>query len=452
MRTMRRRDLVLAGLGLAGGLSAGQVWGQAKPAKRILVWSEGTAPKSVYPNDINGAVAEGLAGLRGYDIRTAGLDDPEQGVADAVLRETDVLFWWGHQKHGQVTDENVARIVRRVKEDGMGVVFLHSAHFSKPLKAVLNATGAWSSYVNDGQPQDVSVLLPNHPIARGVRPFIVPKEERYEEPFEVPQPEAVVFDAFYESTKTRARQGLCWTIGKGRVFYLRLGHEEFPVYFMPEVRRILRNAALWTARDEAAIAEDADPFAPAARAVREPTLAVIAQNAGYGGTDITAGGEVAAQRFVRAAAGKVRFTPLAAYGTEKVCHAGWYEATLPANGANVVTAPKRSELWKLSANHNKQMNPPVERGGKTEFDPGDKSFGLWVASESFQGETIYTEDVLQTLIIRFKANDRHKAHIYKAVRSDGTPVPNTVLIGFEYSTNNDNQEIVALVENVRAAA
>ena len=447
---MRRRSLVLAGLGLAGGLWAGGASGQAKKNKKILVWSEGTAPKSVYPNDINGAVAACLSGLRGYDVQTSGLNDPDQGVSEATLNSTDVLFWWGHQKHGQVTDENVARIVRRVKEDGMGVVFLHSAHFSKPLKAVLGATGAWKEYINDGQPQNISVLVPNHPIARGVRPFVVPKEERYEEPFEVPQPEAVVFDGFYESTKTHARQGLCWTIGKGRVFYLRLGHEEFPVYFMPEVRRILRNSALWAARDEATILEDADPFSAAARATHEPTLAVIARDAGYGGTDITQGGEINAQRFVRAGKGKVQFTPLAAYGVEKVCHAGWYEAKEASTGATYPT--KRSELWKLDAKHNKQMAPPLASGGKSEFDPGDTPFGLWVASEAFAGETICTEDALQTFVKRFKANDRHKAHVYKAVRTDGTPVPDAVIIGFEYSTNNDNQEVVTLVENVRAVA
>lgn len=448
---MRRREFFRDGgrymvggtLLLAGGRTMAAT--QQTPPKRrtILVWSEGTAPKDVFPNDINGAVAEGLAKLRGYTVKTASITDPEQGVSQAALDETDVLIWWGHQRHGRVSDEAVQRIVARVRDGGMGVIFLHSAHFAKPLQAVLGSSGAWSAYVNDRSTHRITVADAKHPIARGVRDFVIPKEERYEEPFIVPEPEAVVFDGYYESTKTKARQGLCWTIGKGRVFYFRPGHEEFPIFFMPEVRRILRNAALWCARDEAGIWEDNDPAAPAARAANEPPLALILREAGYGGTEVTANGEISAQRFIKAGPGPVKFTPLAAYGVEKVCHAGWYAA-----GATD-KEPKRSELWKVDAPNNKRMNPPLTRGAKTEFDPGDKPFGLWVATEGFKGETIYTEDDLQAFVKRFPAHGRHKAHVYTAVRSDYTAVANAVIIGFEYSTNDDNQEVVALVENVR---
>jgi hypothetical protein len=328
----------------------------------------------------------------------------------------------------------------------MGFIALHSAHFSKPLKALLGTSGAWSAYVNDGKPHQISVSDPQHPIARGVRPFTIPREERYEEPFVVPAPEAVVFHGFHESTKTAARQGLCWTIGKGRFFYFRPGHEEFPVYFMPEIRRILRNAALWAARDEAGIWEDADSSATAARAAGEPPLALILRDAGYGGTDITAGGEIDARLLVKAGAGNVTFRPLAAYGVLKTCAAGWYKA-VPGSEAAV----SRAELWKIDAPNNKRMNPPLMKNGKTSFDPGSAPFGLWVATEGFKNETIFTEDARQASIKRFPAAKRHKAHIYAAVTSDGKPVPNSILIGFEYSTNDDNQEIVALVENVRPA-
>lgn len=412
--------------------------------RRILVWSEATAPKSVYPNDISGAVVEGLAKLRGYAASAASINDPEQGLVQSVLEQTDVLFWWGHQRHGDVPQPTVERIVQRVREGGMGVIFLHSAHFSRPLQAVLKSSGAWSDYVNDGQPHRIRVTDPRHPIARGVRNFLIPKEERYEEVFVVPTPEAVVFDGFHEGTRTIARQGLCWTVGKGRIFYFRPGHEEYPIFFMPEVRRILRNAALWCANDEAGIWEDCDPAASAARATNEPPLALILRDLGYAGTDVTAAGELAGQRFVKAGPGPVRFTPLAAYGVEKICRGGWYEAGNPNR------QPKKTTLWTIDAPHNKQVKPPLMPNSKIEFDPGDnKLFGLWVATEGFPGETIYTEDALQAFIKRFPATGRHKAHFYAAVRTDNTPIPNAVLIGLEYSTNDDNQEIVALVENVK---
>ena len=167
---------------------------------------------------------------------------------------------------------------------------------------------------------------------------------------------------------------------------------------------------------------------------------------GYGGADVTKGGEIDAQRLVKAGLGMVTFQPLAAYGVPQICAAGWYKVA-----DDKAQQPSRTTLWKIDGPYNKQKNPPLMPGAETRFDPGSEPFGLWVATEAFQGETIYTEDALQVFVKRFPATNRHKAHIYAAVKSDGTPVPNAVLIGFEYSTNDDNQEIVALVENVRPA-
>ena len=131
-----RRALIGGGLALASGALLG-LDAQARPRKKrqVVVWSEGTAPKNVYPNDVNTAIAEGLKPLKGYDIVIASLNDAEQGLPDSVLNNTDVLIWWGHQRHGDVKDELVQRITRRVKEDGMGFIPTHSAHFSKPLES-----------------------------------------------------------------------------------------------------------------------------------------------------------------------------------------------------------------------------------------------------------------------------------------------------------------------------
>ena len=245
-----RRALLGGGLVLAGGaLIAPNA--QARPGKKrqVVVWSEGTAPKSVYPNDINTAIAEGLKPLKGYDIHIASLNDPEQGLPDSLLDSTDVLIWWGHQRHGDVKDELVQRITRRVKEDGMGFLPTHSAHFSKPLKAILGTPCAWSYYIPDGARVDVIVQAPHHPIARGVKDFTVPHTERYGDPFQVPAPEAVIFDGIYTlpdgKTGEHAQQGMVWTIGKGRVFYFQLGHETYPIYDMPEVQQIFRNGVQW---------------------------------------------------------------------------------------------------------------------------------------------------------------------------------------------------------------
>src|SRR5579871_909863 len=131
-----RRALLGGGLALAGGLlldspldAAAQATGKGK--RRLVVWSEGTAPKNIYPNDINTVIAEGLKPLKNWDITVASINDPDQGLPDDVLKNTDVLIWWGHKRHDEVKDELVKRIVSRVKDDGMGFIPTHSAHYSK---------------------------------------------------------------------------------------------------------------------------------------------------------------------------------------------------------------------------------------------------------------------------------------------------------------------------------
>ena len=153
-------------------------------------------------------------------------------------------------RHGQVKDDRVAQIVDRVKKDGMGFIALHSSHFSKALKKVLGTNCGFKAYVCDGSSVQVIVKDKNHPIAKGIKDFTLANTERYSEPFEVPEPEAVVFDGIYslpDGSKEPSRQGLCWTVGKGKVFYFQPGHETYPHFFDDNVRRILRNAVVWAA-------------------------------------------------------------------------------------------------------------------------------------------------------------------------------------------------------------
>lgn len=249
---MSRRELLGSGLALTGGimLAEGANAGLDKKERKVVVWSEGTAPKTVYPYDVNTAIAEGLQPLKDWQIITASITDPDQGLSDDLLNSTSVLIWWGHQKHGDVKDELVAKIVRRVKEGGMGFIATHSAHYSKPLKALLGTNCGWKYYTDDGARVDLIVKSPKHPIAKGVKNFTVPKTERYGDPFEVPPAETVVFDGIYtlpNGTKENAQQGMTWSVGKGRVFYFQPGHESYPIYFQEEIRHIFRNGVQWAA-------------------------------------------------------------------------------------------------------------------------------------------------------------------------------------------------------------
>ena len=251
---LSRRSVLSAGAVTAVELLTSRPAHAAESKRRVVVWSEGTAPKNVYPHDIRGAVADGLKPLgdKGWEIVTATITDPEQGVSANSLDKADVLIWWGHKLHDKITKEHVSRIVDRVKNGGMGFIALHSAHFSKPLKAILGTNCGWKGgYVDDGSKLNMIVKDKNHPIARGINDFSFPHTERYGEPFECPEPEAVIFDGEYirpDGSKENSRQGLVWTVGKGRVFYFQPGHEGYPFFFDATMRKILCNAVEWTGK------------------------------------------------------------------------------------------------------------------------------------------------------------------------------------------------------------
>jgi trehalose utilization protein len=213
---------------------------------RVRVWSEHTAPRAVFPDDINGAVAAALREDPGLQVSTAELVDPDDGVPQAELAQTDVLVWWGHLLHRKVTDAAVDRIVTRVRDGGMGFVALHSAHMSKPFTALVGDDGRLGGVARDGGKETITVKAPDHPVARGVSDFVIPKEESYDEEFGCGKPETIVFHSAFDNGQ-QFRSGVAYTIGAGRVFYFRPGHEEYDTFYQPEVQKVIRNAVYWTA-------------------------------------------------------------------------------------------------------------------------------------------------------------------------------------------------------------
>lgn len=238
--------LLMAGVGIA------QLSGAADAKRCVVVWSEGTAPTNVYPHDINGAIAEGLKqSLEGWDVVTASITDPEQGLPDALLNRADVLIWWGHKKHGQVKDELVAKIVKRVREDGMGFISLHSSHFAKPNLALMETPCSWGAYIGDSTTLKITVKDASHPIAKGVpAEFTLTHNERYSDPYAVPEAASVVFEgvaSLKNGGTDPSKQGFTWTIGKGRMFYLQAGHETNPIFMDQNIRKIIANTVQWAA-------------------------------------------------------------------------------------------------------------------------------------------------------------------------------------------------------------
>lgn len=216
---------------------------------RVTVWGEYRHEKknpkvaAIYPQGMHETIAAALRREGDFSVRTATLDEPEHGLTDAVLERTDVLIWWGHLAHGEVTDSVVAKVQARVLA-GMGLIVLHSGHFSKIFKALLGTECSLQWREADDR-ERIWTVLPTHPIAAGIPvSFELPVEEMYGEPFAIPVPDELIFISWFSGGEI-FRSGATWQRGKGRVFYFRPGHETFPTYHDANIQRTIANAVRW---------------------------------------------------------------------------------------------------------------------------------------------------------------------------------------------------------------
>ncbi len=222
---------------------------------RVTVWGENVHEhrddpvRALYPDGMHSAIAAGLAERLAecVQVRTATLQEPDHGLTAELLAGTDVLTWWGHAAHEEVRDEVVDRVQDAVL-GGMGLLALHSAHYSKIFRRLMG-TSCGLAWRNDGDEELVWAVDPAHPIAAGVpQPIVIDAHETYSEPFDVPAPDELVFISSSAGGEV-FRSGCCFRRGKGRVFYFGPGDQAYPVYHHPDVRRVLANAVLWAAPD-----------------------------------------------------------------------------------------------------------------------------------------------------------------------------------------------------------
>ena len=237
---------------------------------RVTVWNEfrqereDEPVKAIYPDGMHAPIAKHLTD-RGFPVRVATLDQPEHGLTEEVLAETDVLTWWGHRAHREVSDEVVDRVYQRVL-DGMGLIPLHSSHFSKIFKKLMGTS--CGLYVrNIGEKERVWVVNPGHPIAKGLGDYFeVPHVEMYGEPFDIPEPDSLVFVSWFAGGEV-FRSGCCYKRGRGKIFYFRPGHETYPIFYQDEVLRAIENAVLWAAPEDGI---DDRPDRTTARGINRP--------------------------------------------------------------------------------------------------------------------------------------------------------------------------------------
>ncbi len=221
---------------------------------RVTVWNEFVHEKTneavgrLYPDGLHGVIAAALTESLGPQVavRTATLDQPEHGLSEAVLSETDVLIWWGHAAHDQVDDSIADRVQQRVLE-GMGLIVLHSAHASKIFRRLMG-TGCTLRWREAAERERLWIVNPGHPIVAGLEGecFELDRTEMYGEYFDIPEPDELVLVSWFEGGEV-FRSGCTFRRGKGKIFYFRPGHETFPIYYDPNVRRVIANAVGWAA-------------------------------------------------------------------------------------------------------------------------------------------------------------------------------------------------------------
>lgn len=224
---------------------------------RVVIWNEfvheqednalGAYIRNIYPQGIHRYLADALASEQ-FEITPVSLDMPGQGLPDELLEKTDVLVWWGHCAHNRVSDELVDRIQLRVQL-GMGLIVLHSGHMSKIFRRMMG-TVCRLRWREVGEKERLWVVAPEHPIARGLpETFVIPHQEMYGEPFDIPDDGKIVFMSWFEGGNV-FRSGVAFQRDRGKIFYFSPGHETFPVYHDSNVQKVISNAILWSAPEK----------------------------------------------------------------------------------------------------------------------------------------------------------------------------------------------------------
>ncbi len=219
---------------------------------RVVVWNEYVHDKEckeiveIYPEGMHGAIRNYLQKDAELEVSTATFAEPEHGLTEERLANTDVLVYWAHARHSQVEDKVVDRIHQAVLR-GMGMIVLHSGHFSKIFRKVLGTNGSLT-WRDIGEKERVWVIQPGHPIAQGLGAYFdIPHSEMYGEPFAIPDPDETIFISWYEGGEV-FRSGCTWHRGNGKIFYFAPGHELYPIYHQKEVLQVIHNAVHWAYR------------------------------------------------------------------------------------------------------------------------------------------------------------------------------------------------------------
>jgi hypothetical protein len=154
--------------------------------------------------------------------------------------------------------------------------------------------------------------------------------------------------------------------------------------------------------------------------------------------------------FKKAGPGQVTYTPVIALGLDTVTRGGWYTPEKDA------AKPAKHELWSYKFRNTaadlesgRNLPPPRLEGSNTSFDPGDVPFGLWVSNDGLKDGGVFTQPKVVAAVNARLAKQPYKAMIYpNRDKATAKVVPHSYVIGWEYSTNDDFQDVVCQVDNV----
>jgi trehalose utilization protein len=215
----------------------------------ITIWNEKEHIGKAYPKGMNEALKSIFFGEESVNVTAVTIDMPSQGLTEETLNNTDVLIWWGHARHDEVEDALVEKIAARVNENGMGVIFLHSAHLSKPFKKLIGASGALT-WRDKGERERLYTINPYHPISKGVEQgFVLKHEEMYGEDFDIGHFDDIIFMGWFAGGNI-FRSGVTFSRGMGKFFYFQPGHESYPTFYNENVRKIIFNATMFVAKED----------------------------------------------------------------------------------------------------------------------------------------------------------------------------------------------------------
>ena len=116
-RLVRKPRLLLPILTFVLFVAAAALHGAAPRPVRALMWDEQQPEQQrAYGEKFLGeAIAAHLSARPGFAVKNVSLASPSQGLDEVTLNDTDVVIWWSHQKNPFVTDENVERLVTRMR-------------------------------------------------------------------------------------------------------------------------------------------------------------------------------------------------------------------------------------------------------------------------------------------------------------------------------------------------